>query len=183
MYFQSVTRSGKIYNALYYKKYSFVLRKSVVLKPLIPFVALSLFCEAKGLNAEIVEVSILQQFPKTQQKGAMFALSNSGERLNGTYSSEITEGVITEFTLYPNPASEKVMLEGKGLMKNTEFEILLVDMMGRIIGNWAKLADNPEWNEAFDVSTLSDGVYFYIIRQGEFEQKIKFVKQSGVNGN
>ncbi|MBX7240356.1 MAG: T9SS type A sorting domain-containing protein [Bacteroidia bacterium] len=83
---------------------------------------------------------------------------------------------LTAFSLYPNPASEKITLEGKGLQDGT-FSILLMDMMGKTVGEWEEKTEVPDWSGEFDISLLSIGIYYYRIKQGNFEQMIKFVKE------
>ena len=90
--------------------------------------------------------------------------------------SETTDAMLTEFSLYPNPASDKVRIEGKGLKIGT-FEIALSDMTGRTIGEWKEKTDDSEWKGEFDISTLSEGMYYYQITQGDYSQIIKLVIQ------
>jgi len=82
------------------------------------------------------------------------------------YDYTITTGVEDEvvlsdaFSLYPVPASDNLIIRFNNLNQNKD--ILLIDALGKTIGD--RRSNNNV--EVFDVSGLSEGIYFCQVREG-----------------
>ena len=68
----------------------------------------------------------------------------------------------TIITLYPNPASDRVTLEGVG----KEAKVLVINSVGKVV----KLLDNVSGSVTFSVEDLPKGIYF--VRVGTAVRKL-----------
>ncbi|MEO6691137.1 MAG: T9SS type A sorting domain-containing protein, partial [Saprospiraceae bacterium] len=76
----------------------------------------------------------------------------------------------TEFSLYPNPASDVLYLKlSKEDYANTEYKI--IDLFGRI-----NSVSNLNESGSIDISELSIGNYFLLIKQKERTRVLRFCK-------
>nr|MDQ3049119.1 T9SS type A sorting domain-containing protein [Bacteroidota bacterium] len=73
-----------------------------------------------------------------------------------------------EFTIYPNPAKEQLMIRMNS--ENSTFRYEVIDLYGRI------LKVNNEAETIIDISQLSEGVYFLRMTDGKTFSTRKFIK-------
>jgi len=71
--------------------------------------------------------------------------------------------------VYPNPSSEKLYFEGVDIQKNASIRIM--DSQGKEIKEYSYR------NQALDISSLSTGMYFVQISQGQQYSVVKFIKE------
>lgn len=79
-----------------------------------------------------------------------------------TSNQGIAEVESASITLYPNPASEKVTLEGIG----NETNVFVINTMGKIV----KRLENTSGSVIFSVADLPEGIYF--VRVGSAVRKL-----------
>lgn len=72
------------------------------------------------------------------------------------------------FSVYPNPARDKLLVSGQGT-----FDIYLIDMTGKEIESWFFQSNTS----SMDISGLSSGVYFLRIDSEVGSYRYKFMKQ------
>lgn len=80
------------------------------------------------------------------------------------------------FTVYPNPAKEKVMLNINAA-KAGDAEILFIDPVGKTVLQYFVAVKNGNQSTSFNVQTLSAGVYTIVMRLNNSIHTIKFIKQ------
>jgi hypothetical protein len=83
----------------------------------------------------------------------------------------VADNVLTDVSLYPNPANNQITIATSG--NNTITKMSIVDIMGRVILQ----EDVNATSKAVNVSSLTSGVYFARIEQGNATGSIKFIKQ------
>ena len=83
---------------------------------------------------------------------ALMPLPNYGEANNSALRDESTKEISVR--VYPNPANEKANINIKGL--NSEAQIIVSDMQGRIVWSDETFENNYELN----TSNMQAGVYF-----------------------
>ena len=71
-----------------------------------------------------------------------------------------------EFTIYPNPASNFLMINSKISIDNYD----IYDLSGSLIYT-------DKFIERIDVSELSAGIYFLVLRNETVKEMIRFVKE------
>lgn len=101
----------------------------------------------------------------------------SCEVTDGTCSATLFTTVTTEclgitdqnqnVKLYPNPTNKEIFIEIQG-----EFEYVISDASGRIIGNGFE-----QNNSSFDLSTFQNGVYFISIQSDSVQRTFKVIKK------
>ncbi len=97
--------------------------------------------------------------------------------ITASAKSELVNISENNFILFPNPANDKlnVLFE---LIEPGEYNIELIDVMGRILLSKSQFFDEGKWLESFNISTVSKGIYF--VRITNFEQPDiinKFIKE------
>ena len=70
-------------------------------------------------------------------------------------SLRFLETDFTELTIYPNPSSEKIFISGETQGR----DFILYDMQGKIVSS----TSNQELINGIDISSLTNGMYFYKI--------------------
>ncbi|PIF45217.1 putative secreted protein (Por secretion system target) [Chryseobacterium sp. 52] len=109
-------------------------------------------------------------FGQNSQKELFVAAVNSGKIFKittGTLATEETTG-LNPINIHPNPASEKVFIEGLSDMKNTAD---LISMEGKIVLEKAKIENDG----SVDIAGITPGVYYLIIKSGDqksYSQKL-----------
>lgn len=89
------------------------------------------------------------------------------------YANDVPEGLVPVFSLYPNPASALVKIEGKELNSNEVFSIKLTDALGQVLGERQDKTESGNWTGEWDVAPLPAGIYYFRIQQGDFSEVIK----------
>jgi hypothetical protein len=76
-----------------------------------------------------------------------------------------------QFTVYPNPARNQLMIKLKqGSFETEKLSYSIVDMVGRVIES-----SNYLNNQTIDISTLSNGIYFLQLTSATKTATQKFV--------
>ena len=75
--------------------------------------------------------------------------------------------------IYPNPVESELTVEIHGLEENSDAAISLFDQGGRLI----MIKENLVYNNIIDLSNLSPGNYFMVIRLGSDNTKWTIVKE------
>ncbi|UUV21862.1 T9SS type A sorting domain-containing protein [Paenimyroides aestuarii] len=75
--------------------------------------------------------------------------------------------VVDKWKIYPNPAKDKVFVEGEEL----SLKYKIYDLSGRIVDA------NSLTNSRIDLSNLSNGIYIVELTNDEFTQSIKIIKE------
>lgn len=75
-------------------------------------------------------------------------------------TNEIGSGQNAKFNIYPNPATQKIMINGKKLVLAEMY-----DLSGSLIGQWKLDPSSPE--QSLDVSVLKSGLYIVLARTTE----------------
>lgn len=102
---------------------------------------------------------------------------NFGNPLGGTvilmnYPLSITEFNKNEFTLYPNPTKDRIFMEGDAKFINPTVKIYSCE------GKLLRHQDITfEGRASFDVSRLSNGIYFMQITSERKQVTYKFIKE------
>jgi len=125
--------------------------------------------KALGFSAEELNVKVV---PNGQHNEALWRNEFAAAYLwlfsdfaNGT--SELENN--NEIRISPNPVSNEISIQNYQVKKNDSLTI--VDLMGHILANIALISNK------MDVSFLQSGVYILIIKSGEENVQMKFVKQ------
>ncbi len=110
----------------------------------------------------------------------MIVNSETGEILNAQIASIQSDASISEINndfelnLYPNPASEKLVVSFDVLGEQNTY-IIITDVLGNQIMNLKKTFPmNETQNIVLDTSTLSSGVYVLSMRSGKYTSNQKF---------
>lgn len=109
-------------------------------------------------------------FGQNSQKELFVAAVNSGKIFKITTGSLATDEAsnITSISIHPNPASEKVFIEGLPDMNNT---IDLISTEGKIVLEKAKIENDG----SVDITGIPPGAYYLIIKSGDvksYSQKL-----------
>lgn len=75
--------------------------------------------------------------------------------------------------IYPNPVESELTVEIRGLEENSDAGISLFDQGGRLM----MIKENLDHNNIIDLSNLSPGNYFMVIRLGSDNAKWTIVKE------
>ena len=87
-----------------------------------------------------------------------------------TYAGQVENNFVT---VYPNPASDRLVIHCNGLKQNS---FSIVNILG--VQQPVRVSVNPGMDKIFaDVSLLPAGVYFLEINSGECTSRLKFVRQ------
>lgn len=81
--------------------------------------------------------------------------------------------VPTEVTAYPNPSQNDINLKLTSMDTDTKVHVLIYDINGRLVSEFKDGEPNAEIEVG---SNLNAGIYFAIVRQGQFERKLKIQK-------
>lgn len=110
----------------------------------------------------------------------MIVNSETGEILNAQIASIQSDASISEMNndfelnLYPNPASEKLVVSFDVLVEQNTI-ISITDVLGNQVMHLNKTFPmNETQNLVLDTSTLSSGVYFLSMRSGKYTSNQKF---------
>ena len=110
----------------------------------------------------------------------MIVNSETGEILNAQIASIQSDASIAEMNndfelnLYPNPASDKLVVSFDVLGEQNTY-IIITDVLGNQIMNLKKTFPmNETQNIVLDTSTLSSGVYVLSMRSGKYTSNQKF---------
>ncbi len=110
----------------------------------------------------------------------MIVNSETGEILNAQIASIESDASISEINndfelnLYPNPASDKLVVSFDVLGEQNTY-IIITDVLGNQIMNLKKTFPmNETQNIVLDTSTLSSGVYVLSMRSGKYTSNQKF---------
>jgi len=78
-------------------------------------------------------------------------------------------------TLFPNPVKDKLTMRFNKFRMNGMVQVRISDLWGKIVWDdqWSPLS---ETEKTIDVSTLSPGIYFLILSDGEVKKVIKIVR-------
>ncbi len=76
-----------------------------------------------------------------------------------------------EFTIYPNPANDKLFIKSNSINQVQKISFTILDMCGRII-----FENKTDISESIDISSLAEGVYFIRIVDGTSISTNKFIK-------
>ena len=106
------------------------------------------------------------------------ALTHEDEGMMGQFVVNALLGInqetlTTDFSLYPNPANDKIFINLKDV--STEiYYITIATLTGRVV----MMLPQPEWQNGIDVSTLASGVYILQMKDKETKSTTnrKFVK-------
>ena len=123
------------------------------------------------------------------QSTVSFTYDNSGNRTSRTtivlkstataqedssssepYADQLGEHSIL---IYPNPVESELTVEIRGLEENSDAVISLFDQGGRLM----LIRGNAQGSNTLDLSNLSAGTYFMIIRLGVSESRWTIVKE------
>jgi YD repeat-containing protein len=75
--------------------------------------------------------------------------------------------------IYPNPVTTELTVEIQGMDENIDASISIIDQAGRLVVNQIKATGN----NLIDLSHLSPGNYFMVIRVGSQNTKWNIVKE------
>lgn len=89
---------------------------------------------------------------------------------------ENVEDAITDFKVYPNPATYTVTISTQ-LSKPSNVEIQIVSIDGKIVGTQTFSNQNDNFTETIDFSEFASGTYLLKIRTGRNEITKKIIKQ------
>ena len=103
---------------------------------------------------------------------AFFSLDN--------FTTQSTVGVneindMSSVVLFPNPVVDQVHIQFNQ-KTNQRCQFNVVDMMGVLVKTQEIMSDAGWNNWTIDLTSLSSGIYFVELKQGEHSQKIKIVK-------
>lgn len=102
----------------------------------------------------------------------MFSATNYSDRL--TLSSDKTEQ--TFITLFPNPAQQSITLQILHDDNNSNFQLALKDISGKLLISHAGFLKENIHIEVIDIQTLQRGIYFVEVTGSDFRKIIKLVK-------
>jgi hypothetical protein len=86
---------------------------------------------------------------------------------------------IGQISLMPNPVIQKKITINANLKNIQPLEIQAFDISGKQVFQKIIAENNLSWSETLDLSNLSNGIYFFYIRVGDFftTQKIILAPQ------
>lgn len=87
-------------------------------------------------------------------------------------SAGTIEGIIEPLTVVPNPATEKITINGLSAYENSSIAVMNIE--GKVI---AQKEYNNSGNADFDLTSLNKGVYFVKVAHMNGIETIKFIKQ------
>ena len=87
-------------------------------------------------------------------------------------SAGTIEGIIEPLTVVPNPATEKITINGLSAYENSSIAVMNIE--GKVI---AQKEHNNSGNADFDLTSLNKGVYFVKVAHMNGIETIKFIKQ------
>lgn len=97
-----------------------------------------------------------------------------------TYSKQISivlKREVAAISLFPNPASTELTLQFESATKE-ELSVMIYNAMGQTLLHQDFLPEAGFNQIKLDVSSLSQGLYFMEIRQGEMAEKVKFAVEN-----
>lgn len=91
-----------------------------------------------------------------------------------TSSVKTVNKLATDFTVYPNPANEKLYFS----FNNSEAKVYYVSILN-IVGKAVMMLPRPEWQNGIDISNLASGTYFVQLTDDKTKTVTvkKFVKE------
>ena len=94
--------------------------------------------------------------------------------VTGTMANNQTETSNTEFSLFPNPTTDKLFLN----LKDASTEIYYVTI-STIQGRVVMMLPQPEWQNGIDISSLASGTYVFQMmdKQTKSLTTKKFIKK------
>lgn len=104
-------------------------------------------------------------------KAQKFVLNANDVKLSSSFSTGVTNLTMKneDHFIYPNPAAQKLFVNGYSLTGNTSFTIL--DINGR------ELISKKNWTgQEINISSLENGFYFLSIKSSTGTEVMKFVK-------
>jgi hypothetical protein len=114
-------------------------------------------------------------------KGAVYYRIKQVDRSGAITYSMIkilkTDSKAFAISLYPNPVIKTATI-AFGMDKAQQINIQLVDVQGKALNNYNMQAVKGINQKNIDVSTLSNGVYTFLINTGTEIEKIQFVKSN-----
>lgn len=122
------------------------------------------------LNFYPPSIDVRDDFWDTSSDGATI-MSNAIRWVVAGDALSVENNELTDVSLYPNPANNQITIATSG--NNTITKMSIVDIMGRVILQEEVNATSKVVN----VSSLTSGVYFARIEQGNATGSIKFIKQ------
>lgn len=122
------------------------------------------------LNFYPPSIDARDDFWNTTSDGAVI-MSNAIRWVVAGDALSVDDNTLTDVSLYPNPANNQITITTSG--NNTITKMTIVDIMGRVIIQ----EDVNATSKAVNVSSLTSGVYFARIEQGNATGSIKFIKQ------
>ena len=84
----------------------------------------------------------------------------------------LPSGNIEPLTVVPNPATEKITINGLSAYENSSIAVMNIE--GKVI---AQKEHNNSGNADFDLTSLNKGVYFVKVAHMNGIETIKFIKQ------
>ncbi|MFN0274911.1 MAG: T9SS type A sorting domain-containing protein [Chitinophagales bacterium] len=163
-------------NALYYPPGNtfFALPKIMFNTVNIPLTAFE--------GIKLKEINRIRFMFEGSENGAILIsdLALGGEKNKNVYEPELEGEIISEvpmlsesnFSIFPNPANEKLIITNQGSYK--EAFLTISDLSGRIVYNAANAIDSQLF---IDIKMLSDGMYFLQIMKTNETEIFTFVKQ------
>ncbi len=116
-------------------------------------------------------ISISLNYDEDQNSGRLFTIVLEDDNISSTRNFLLEKKNVK---LYPNPTTEQIILETTSSKKITFQEVVVINLIGEKIKHYQ--LDNLE-KTAFDVSHLSNGLYFLKIKTSQGEVTLKFIKQ------
>jgi hypothetical protein len=86
--------------------------------------------------------------------------------IEGENIVNVEEETTARFNVYPNPATDVLMLQGINLS-----QVSILDISGKVIENFNSI------QQRIDLSQLAPGVYFVQANTGKGMEQRKFIKQ------
>jgi hypothetical protein len=116
-----------------------------------------------------------QSYTATENGSYAVEVTKNGCKATSTCTNISTVGIEahaqTVFNIYPNPASNEITIE---LYQQGEYTLKIIDVTGKVVADFGKVYQD---NKSFNISNLSDGLYFVRLEtQGGLAIK-KIVKQ------
>ncbi|WP_261510471.1 alkaline phosphatase family protein [Chryseobacterium paludis] len=92
-----------------------------------------------------------------------------------TLSVGNSEKVSEDFSIYPNPADQKVNVKFKSNEKEVTFQI--IDTKGTVVSSKKVKSSDGQYEETFDINTMPSGVYFIKLTEGQKSLSKTFIKK------
>lgn len=166
------------------------MKKLILLAPL--FLCFSLFSQtlersvigaygASGSNGTIeVDMTVGEVAITTGQTGSIIVTQGFHQPDDGITGIEDPLGISVNYSLYPNPTTEKLFLE-LSTENATELLVEIVDVRGRNtpLESVSMMVSGQVSKTEWDTSRLAEGMYMVVIKnnQGEINGSIRFQKQ------